>query len=457
MILIDGKEYRNLTEQVLKNKQDIANHYNIDRVLADFGIKVIGVVPTPGEIPMDRTYEYGDTYAVGPEPPYDYYVWTRANESAGQPDDYFLDIGSIAIVGPEGPQGPKGEKGNTGESSKWYAASNAPSGAKENDMWLNTNTGIVSQYSNGTWIQKANIQGPQGIKGNTGPEGPQGPRGPQGIQGEAGVPGNAIQYVGILSDISQLPDPTTVPRNSAYVIQETDGNYTYFITGTTDLIWNRVPFENGSLVMVGGNPVQIFDADTKVDKVVETANRYRIYGIQSNSLNTRIINVINPSYKPANAEVAMYIERGSDYANTPADGACLYSSEPKKPRHVATKNYVDNLTHAIYNDMDPVSTILQSVPNNSLIEVFGEVALFYDENSAGTGQAWWNAATKCKAEIIKLNNIYYVTIYAAYSQAGSPPIQNGVVTATVYDWTSELWFMPPVINGAYKVTPINII
>ena len=41
MIVKDGIEYRNLVEQVRKNQEDIARHYEIDRVLADWGIKVI--------------------------------------------------------------------------------------------------------------------------------------------------------------------------------------------------------------------------------------------------------------------------------------------------------------------------------------------------------------------------------------------------------------------------------
>lgn len=42
MLSINGKELRNLEEQVLKNKEDIAAHYNIDRVLANFGIRIVG-------------------------------------------------------------------------------------------------------------------------------------------------------------------------------------------------------------------------------------------------------------------------------------------------------------------------------------------------------------------------------------------------------------------------------
>jgi hypothetical protein len=42
MYMMENSTFRNLEEQVQKNKEDIAKHYAVDRVLADFGIKVIG-------------------------------------------------------------------------------------------------------------------------------------------------------------------------------------------------------------------------------------------------------------------------------------------------------------------------------------------------------------------------------------------------------------------------------
>ena len=49
-LIIDGKVFRNLEEQVRKNKEDIARHYAIDRSLANFGIKIVGTVATEPEI-----------------------------------------------------------------------------------------------------------------------------------------------------------------------------------------------------------------------------------------------------------------------------------------------------------------------------------------------------------------------------------------------------------------------
>lgn len=110
----EGNTYRALEAQVLKNKEDIAAHYNADRVLADFGINVLGEKATEADLPDPATFEgnYGDAYAVGEAAPYTFYIWTRPNPNDGHDSAYWLNIGPLAIVGP---QGPKGDKGDTGE------------------------------------------------------------------------------------------------------------------------------------------------------------------------------------------------------------------------------------------------------------------------------------------------------------------------------------------------------
>ena len=94
--LDNGEVLRNLQEQVLENKEQIAMHWNVDRVLADFGIKVLGKFDYVSDLDdptkVDKsTLEYGDGYLIGLEAPYDVYVWTRANINAGEPEDYFLN------------------------------------------------------------------------------------------------------------------------------------------------------------------------------------------------------------------------------------------------------------------------------------------------------------------------------------------------------------------------------
>ena len=70
MFEVDGKVFRNIQEQVQKNKSDIAAWSNIEFTLNNMGITVLGRVDTESDIP-EGTYSYGDAYLVGTEEPYD--------------------------------------------------------------------------------------------------------------------------------------------------------------------------------------------------------------------------------------------------------------------------------------------------------------------------------------------------------------------------------------------------
>ena len=109
--------YRNTTEQVQENKENIEKHYAIDRALANFGIKIVGSVNNSDLLPgqstdyafpqaPDYTGEFGDAYVVGTEPPYTYWIYTRPDLNQGYTTSYWLDVGQISVQGPEGPEGP---------------------------------------------------------------------------------------------------------------------------------------------------------------------------------------------------------------------------------------------------------------------------------------------------------------------------------------------------------------
>lgn len=240
MFTIDDKTYRNIQEQVQKNKEDIASFKSIQFTLNNMGITVLGVVDTEADIP-EQTYEYGDAYLVGEEEPYDIYIYTRTDV----PDEgQFINMGPLGIVGPQGPQGPKGDKGDQGVQ------------------------GIPGQ--NGAPGQTG-AQGPQGPKGETGAQGP------QGIQGPQGDPGESFMIVGTITSTSQLPDPSETPRNYAYLLDDDDPstvNYLYYITGEVgDEMWSYSTFGGvGTTVSVNGSPVSTFDADTKQDALISGTN-----------------------------------------------------------------------------------------------------------------------------------------------------------------------------------------
>lgn len=272
MIKIDGIEYRNLEEQVRKNKEDIATHYNVDRVLAEFGIRVLGQKENEDLLPDPATYEgqYGDAYAVGVAAPYSFYIWTRANPNDGHPTDYWFDIGQFAIIGPQGPiglTGPQGPQGTRG--SIWASGSGAPSsisGYQVNDKYLNSNNGDVYTLASisGTlrWVLSSNIIGPQGIQGFTGPQGLTGPQGAPGPKGDRGPAGPLVNILGTLGNIDQLPNPNTLQRQSGYMIP-IDGVYHVFIIigNTNSLKWfDAGLFGAGTIIKENGNVLTEWDA-----------------------------------------------------------------------------------------------------------------------------------------------------------------------------------------------------
>ena len=72
------------------------------------GIKVIGVVPTAEDIPAG-SYEYGDAYEDGTEPPYDMYIYTRPDGNV-HTEGYWFPVGKFPMPGPQGPKGDGLEK-----------------------------------------------------------------------------------------------------------------------------------------------------------------------------------------------------------------------------------------------------------------------------------------------------------------------------------------------------------
>ena len=273
MIKINNKEYRNLEEQV----GFLTAAYDANRVIAEFGINVLGTVPNTDYLPQEYEGNYGDAYAVGENAPYDFYIWTRANESAGHLDPYWFNIGELAIVGPQGPQGPKGNTGETGpRGSLWYAGKTKPTfsgaGYKAGDMYLDGSTGNVYRYKETgvAWQDVGNIQGPRGYAGPTGPQGEQGPRGETGPQGPTGPIAPGIVISGVLNSINELPDPNSIKNlSTAYVVN----NNLFIQVGTSPATadWvNMGSFNGGTTVFKNGQAVLTWDSNTKLDKVTTT-------------------------------------------------------------------------------------------------------------------------------------------------------------------------------------------
>lgn len=242
MLTIDGKQFRNLEEQVRQNQSDIRYILEEEGVLNQFGIKVIGEVSSSSELPDASTYqgEYGDAYAVGTETPYQLYIFTR--QFSGNEGPIWFNIGRFPVPGPTGATGPKGDTGPQGTRGSLWNSGSPISNPNKGDQYVDNN-GQIYQYNGNTWTATVDIRGPQGIQGIQGATGPQGLQGIQGIQGNPGTPGQSFIIAGTLDNTGQLPDPDTAPQNEAYLVGSE--NNLYVIVGTTDKVWTDVGVVEG--------------------------------------------------------------------------------------------------------------------------------------------------------------------------------------------------------------------
>ena len=175
----------NLEKQVQKNKEDIEYIVNQEGALNQFGLKVVGQVDTIGDMPTVQAYkasnpkwEYGDAFMVG-----------VSTEEATVVD---VDNAVLLVL--------------TRANTKY-----------PNDFWMN--------------LKEFPKPGPVGPQGKTGPIGQTGATGAQGPRGIG------VNILGTLTSTSQLPDPTTVEKDSAYIIPADGVNHLWVIEGTDNLVW----------------------------------------------------------------------------------------------------------------------------------------------------------------------------------------------------------------------------
>ena len=239
-LYIDGKVVRNLQSQVEENRQNIL-YLAESGTTANLQIKVEGQYQTYAELEAAHpaaTYRkdnpgkgYGSAYAVGSATPYIYYVLTRP--FGDDTEDHWFNIGVFPMPGPQGQKGDTGEPGPKGDTTIWYVSESLSFTGNPGDLCLQPSTGNIYRYtiSSGWGTAVANIKGPQGPQGATGATGATGPIGPTGPKGDKGDPATPFLIVGTLQSVSELPAPTSVPRNSAYNIVIDGVNHIYAIQG----------------------------------------------------------------------------------------------------------------------------------------------------------------------------------------------------------------------------------
>lgn len=219
MLTFDGKEFRNLEDQV----GYLTAAFQTGKLIDELGIRVLGVFPTIAEAKeaLPGPYEYGDAFSIGTVAPYSLYIYTRNIMD-------FFNFGPFPAPGPQGLKGDKGDKGDKGERGE-----RGPQGR----------------------------QGMQGIRGPEGLMGPRGINGRDGVQGPKGDYGPSFNVRGILESSGQLPTPTAAMQDAgdAYVIPNAEGTKEVWIIRGPDSNGTYVWFDLGPSGVQGpqgpkGNP-----------------------------------------------------------------------------------------------------------------------------------------------------------------------------------------------------------
>lgn len=361
-----GNSLLNLEESVQWCIDKISDHYNRDRVLADFGIEVIGQVDSAADLEGIDGTKFGEAYLVGTEEPYSFYVWTRPNPPTHK-EPYWLDIGPIAIAGPEGATPTittsngnivaiDPETGNEsiivsiaslrGKQGVGVYTYNGINDATPNNYFIfvengtsaiNATNGNVYHFKDNKWVLVGNIRGAQGPVGPQGIQGPQGEQGEQGPQGIPGRPGSIAHIVGQVSSISQLPSPEVINDITAAYAVGTNTPYELYIqmgNEPTDAMWVNVgPINDGTLVYdsVSDEYYNLWDSSTKLDKYVPPSSDHynKLYGYDTNTGNTK-----------------MYTVHASAVANSVpirnSDGTINVGLTPLTNTNAASKKYVDD-------------------------------------------------------------------------------------------------------------------
>ena len=342
---------RNNIEQIQKNQEDIARHYEFTRVLQDFGIRVIGRVDTKEELDQILTdnLQYGDAYAIGAEPPYNFYIWTRPNNESATA--YWFEVGQLAIAGPQG-----------------------PTGAHVTQITIAPNTFYpIFTFSDGNSITvPTSIRGPRGAAGptgatgatgatgKTGPQGPIGPRGEQGPQGPAG----SFNIKGTLYSPDLLPLATTMNMGDAYIVYEEGQSHLYIITGESQdrYIWqDSGVLSAGTTITVAGSAVSSWNADTKLDKITSTSGRVRLYGIDKNGNQKTYF----ASMSVGGNQIDEIITRGSQ-------GQVFVRATPTNNNEAVSKQYVDDAIDTALDSIDSGGSSSSLVDITSLVSYDGD-------------------------------------------------------------------------------------
>ena len=222
MLKFDGKEWRNLEDQV----EYLTAAFHSGKLIDELGIKVQGIYTTlaAAKVAYPGPYEYGDAFSIGTAAPYNLYIYTRNIED-------FFDFGPFPA------QGPIGKTPNISATASVESDTGTPQvfvtkGGSDEEVTFNFDfRNLKGERGLEGRTGQTGPQGPQGIQGLTGPIGPQGPKGNKGDYG----PG--MKVYGTLTSTAQLPTPTKTMHDdgAAYLIPDGGGvKHMWIIEGAND-------------------------------------------------------------------------------------------------------------------------------------------------------------------------------------------------------------------------------
>ena len=216
MVIVNGKTFRNLQEQVYYLTNIIGDATDIVK-------NVVGAVTSPSALPAYTSVNYGTTYAVGAASPYNYYVSTSSG---------WVNLGTFPKAGPSGANGKDGNSiyltsANLTPNSDYiytqeiYNPSNIP--YKAGDLILATNASGAYLYTVSNVrsldvldiVYRTTLSGIQGPKGETGAAGKSAYASAQ----DGGFTGTESQFnngLSVMGDVSGID--TTVTQNSGNLI-----------------------------------------------------------------------------------------------------------------------------------------------------------------------------------------------------------------------------------------------
>ena len=216
MVIVNGKTFRNLQEQVYYLTNIIGDATDIVK-------NVVGTVTSPSALPAYTSVNYGTTYAVGAASPYNYYVSTASG---------WVNLGTFPKAGPSGTDGKDGNSiyltsANLTPNTDYihtqdiYNPSNIP--YKAGDLILATNASGAYLYTVSNVLSpdvleivyRTTLSGIQGPKGDTGPAGKSAYASAQ----DGGFTGTEAQFnkgLSVMGNVSGID--TTVTQNSGNLI-----------------------------------------------------------------------------------------------------------------------------------------------------------------------------------------------------------------------------------------------